>query len=61
MPVKLRLKNKLKLILFLLGGSLVASLLLASAFGAADISLSDIFKMVLDKMVVLDIHVTCPQ
>lgn len=57
-PVKLRRRNKLKLILFLLGGSLVASLLLSSTFGAADISLSNILKMVLDKMVILDIPVT---
>ncbi|MFC1979622.1 FecCD family ABC transporter permease [Chloroflexota bacterium] len=54
----MRRKNRLKLILSLLGGSLVASLLVASAFGAASISLSDILKMVLDKMIILDIPAT---
>jgi len=52
--IKLRRSNKLILILFLLGGSLVASLLLASAFGAVAISLPDILKMALNKVAVFD-------
>ena len=47
-------RNKLILILFLLGGSLVASLFLASAFGAVAISLPDILKMALNKVAIFD-------
>ena len=50
----MRRKNKLVLILFLLGVSLVASLLLASAFGAVAISLPDILKMALNKIAIFD-------
>jgi len=50
----LRHSNKLILILFLLGGSLVASLFLASAFGAVAISLPDILKMALNKVAIFD-------
>jgi len=47
-------RNRLILILFLLGGSLVASLFLASAFGAVAVSLPDILKMALNKVAVFD-------
>ncbi len=50
----MRRRNKLILILVLLGGSLVASLLLASAFGAVAIPLADILKMALNKAAVFD-------
>jgi len=50
----LRRRNKLILILSLLGGSLVASLFLANAFGAVAISLPEILKMTLNKVAVFD-------
>lgn len=50
----MRRRNKLFLIVFLLGGCLVASLLLASAFGAVAIPLPDILKMALNKVAVFD-------
>ena len=50
----MRRSNKLILILFLLGGSLVASLFVASAFGAVAISLPDILKMTLNKVAIFD-------
>jgi len=52
--VKLRRRNKLILVLSLLGGGLVASLFLASAFGAVNIPLPDILKMALNKAAVFD-------
>ena len=50
----MRRRNKLILILSLLGGSLVASLFLANAFGAVAISLPDILKMALNKVAIFD-------
>ena len=46
--------NRLIWILFLLGGGLLASIFLANAFGAVNISLVDISKMVLNKLTILD-------
>jgi len=54
----LRHRNKLILILFLLGGSLVASLFVASAFGAVAISLPHILKMALNKLAIFDFPAT---
>jgi iron complex transport system permease protein len=42
------------LVLSLLGGGLVASIFLANAFGAVNISLPDIFKMALNKVAIFD-------
>ncbi len=47
-------RNRLVLVLSLLGGSLITSILLASAFGAVDISLPDILKMALNKVAIFD-------
>ena len=51
--IKLRRRKRLTLIL-LLGGSLVASLFLASAFGAVTISFVEILKMALNKVAIFD-------
>ncbi len=58
MLIKLKGNNRLGLILLLLGGVLVASLFLASAFGAVNIPLANIFKMLLNKLTVFDIPLT---
>ena len=50
----MRRRNKLILVLSLLGASLIAALFLASAFGAVDISLPDIVKMALNKLAIFD-------
>jgi len=50
----LRRRNKLILVLSLLGVCLIAALFLASAFGAVNISLSDIAKMALNKVAIFD-------
>jgi len=50
----LRHGNKLILILLLLGGSLIVSLFLASAFGAVAIPLPHILKMALSKAAIFD-------
>ncbi len=47
-------KNRLAWAALLLGVSLILSLFLASAFGAVDISLLDIFKMALNKATLFD-------
>jgi len=54
MITKLRQNNLLILVLLLLGGSLIASLFLASAFGAVTIPLPDILKMTLNKVAFFD-------
>ena len=50
----MRRRNKLILILILLGSCLIVSLLLASAFGAVAISLPDILRMALNKIAIFD-------
>lgn len=50
----MRRRNKLILVLFLLGASLIVALFLASAFGAVSISFPDIVKMALNKIPVFD-------
>ena len=50
----MRRRNKLILVLSLLGVCLIAALFLASAFGAVNISLSDIAKMALNKVAIFD-------
>ena len=52
--VKLRRRNRLVLVLLLLGGSLIVSLFLTSAFGAVNISFAEIFKMTLNKVAMFD-------
>jgi len=54
MLIKLRRRNRLVLVLLLLGGGLVAALFLANAFGAVNVPLPDILKMVLNKLAVFD-------
>jgi len=54
MPVKRGHRHQLALVLSLLGGGLVISLFLAGAFGAVNIPLPDVFKMVLNKAAVFD-------
>jgi len=49
---KLRGRNRLVLVLLLLGGGLVVALFLANAFGAVNIPLPEILKMALNKMAV---------
>ena len=46
--------NYLVLVLFLLGGCLITSIFLASAFGSVSISLPDVVKMVLNRAIVFD-------
>ena len=55
---RLRKGNRLALVLLLLGGVLLAALLLASAFGAVTISLPDVLKMALNKAAVFDFPAT---
>jgi iron complex transport system permease protein len=50
--IKLRGRNRLVLVLLLLGGGLVTALFLANAFGAVNIPLPDILKMALNKIAV---------
>jgi len=50
----LRRRNKLILVLSLLGVCLIVALFLASAFGAVNISLPDIAKMALNKVAIFD-------
>ncbi len=54
----MRRRNKLILVLSLLGAILIAALFLASAFGAVDISLPDIVKMTLNKLAIFDFSST---
>ena len=54
MPGKLRRRRRLVSVLLLLAGGLVISFFLASAFGAATISLPDMTKMVLNKLTFFD-------
>ena len=54
MPGKPRRRRRLVSVLLLLAGGLVVSFFLASAFGAASISVSDISKMVLNKLPFFD-------
>ena len=54
MLIKLRRRNRLVLVLLLLGGGLVAALFLANAFGAVNVPLPDILKMALNKLAVFD-------
>ncbi len=54
MLLKLKRSNRLILVSFLLGGSLIASVFLASAFGAVTIPLLDILKMALNKVAIFD-------
>lgn len=54
MLAEMRKSNRLVWVLLLLGGILVLSLFLASAFGAVTISLPDIFKMALNKLAMAD-------
>ena len=58
MIIKLRLRNRKVLVLPLLVIGLVASLFLASAFGAVDIHWSDILKMALNKLAAFDFSST---
>lgn len=46
--------NRLVLVLLALSGALIVSVLLASAFGAVNISLPDIFRMALNKIAIFD-------
>ena len=54
MPVKQKRRNRLVLVILILGGVLIVSLFLASAFGAVTISLPDVVKMTLNKMAIFD-------
>ncbi len=54
MLAKLRRGNRLLWVLLLVGGSLIFSFFLASAFGAVSISLPDILKMTLNKIAIFD-------
>ncbi len=54
MPFKLRHGNRLVWVSLLLGGILIFSLLLASAFGAVTIPLLDILQMTLNKVAIFD-------
>jgi len=54
MLIKLKRSNRLILVLFLLGGGLVAALFLASALGAVTIPLPHILRMALNKVAVFD-------
>ena len=51
---QLKRRNRLILFLVLLGGALIIAVLLASAFGAVNISIPDIVKMALNKVAVFD-------
>ena len=54
MLIKLRHANRLVWVLLLLGAILIFSLFLASSFGAVTISLPEILKMLLNKVVIFD-------
>ena len=54
MPAKQKRRNRLVPVLLILGGVLIVSLFLASAFGAVTISLPDVVKMTLNKMAIFD-------
>ncbi|MCJ7425552.1 MAG: iron chelate uptake ABC transporter family permease subunit [Dehalococcoidales bacterium] len=56
--MKLKRRNKLILVLSLLGVCLIAALFLASAFGAVSISMPDIVKMSLNKIAIFDFPTT---
>ncbi len=58
MLMRVKQRNRLGLILCLLGGSLVVSLFLANAFGSVNISLPNILKMTLNKVAVFNIPLT---
>jgi len=58
MLTKSRRGNRLILVLLLLGGGLVIASLLASAFGAVNVSLLDILKMALNKVTLFDFSPT---
>ena len=50
MLVKLRRRERLALVVVILGGSLVVASFLASAFGAVTVSFADILRMALNKV-----------
>jgi len=54
MPAEQKRRNRLVLVLLILGGVLIVSLFLASAFGAVTISLPDVVKMTLNKVAIFD-------
>jgi len=56
--IQLRQRNRLILILLLLGGGLIVSVFLASAFGSVTIPLPDIVKMALNKTAFFDFPAT---
>ena len=58
MLIKLRRGERLALVLLVLGGSLLASSFLASAFGAVTVPLADIWRMALNKLAVFDFSAT---
>ena len=47
-------RSRLVIVLLILGGGLIVSLFVASAFGAVNISVPDILKMVLNKVAIFD-------
>lgn len=47
-------RSRLVIVLLMLGGGLIVSLFVASAFGAVNISVPDILKMVLNKVAIFD-------
>jgi len=47
-------RSRLVIVLLILGGGLIISLFIASAFGAVNISVPDILKMVLNKVAIFD-------
>ena len=55
--LRLKRRNRIALI-SLLGGGLIASLLIANAFGAVNISILDILKMVVNKLTAFDLPST---
>jgi len=58
MLIKRGHRNRLVLVLLLLSGGLITSVFLAGAFGAVNIPLPDVFKMVLNKAAVFDFPAT---
>lgn len=51
-------RSRLVIVLLILGGGLIVSLFVASAFGAVNISVPDILKMVLNKVAIFDFSST---
>jgi len=52
--IKLKPRKRVILVLSLLSGSLITAIFLANVFGVVDISLSDMVKMVLNKLAIFD-------